>query len=86
MLALGEEKKHQEDLSEARADIKRKCAGGFPEMYYHDIRFLPAYVAAASTFQWAYVDVVTGQASTFLFARVQSTSSAIFPEGAAKRL
>lgn len=66
LLAVGEEKKADEELGSARADLETKCKGGFPELFYQEIPFLPAYIAAGNSFQWAYIDVRSGQVSWVL--------------------
>ena len=61
LMYIGEEKNGNEGLLAAQKDVETKFAGGFPELFYGDIQFLPVYAAAGNKYGTGLMKVASGK-------------------------
>ena len=62
---IGEEKRGNEELAAAQRDVELKFAGGFPELFYRKIQFLPVYAAAGNLYKRGLLEVASGKVCGF---------------------
>ena len=65
LMYVGVEKKGNEELVAAQKDLELKFAGGFPELFYHKIQFLPIYAAAGNLYRRGLLDIASGKVCGF---------------------
>lgn len=63
LLFVGEEKKEDEGIEAAKKDVADKFAGGFPELFYRKIEWIPTYAASGNTFVRGTLDCKNGHVS-----------------------